>query len=372
MYHQKIIDELNRSGPVSIISLFELLVSQAGFENASDIHIDPTEHILRIRFRIDGLLYEKYEIKKILHSEILCRIKVLARLRTDLHQTPQDGRFRLELSGNVLDVRVSIIPTFYGENAVLRLLKSTLSTASLDDLGIHPPEQEKIKRALSRMSGMILATGPTGSGKTTTLYTLIKMLNVPGRSIVTIEDPIEYALPGIRQIQTNEHGLSFANGLRSILRQDPNIIMVGEIRDSETARIAVNAALTGHLILSTLHTNDATSSVLRLIDMGIDAYLVASTVKLIISQRLVRKFCPHCKKTGCPACAETGFKGRTGMYEILAVEANIRTAIQSNLSSDALQSLARSSGMRSMQEDGLMKADAGLLSKEEVIAAAYE
>ncbi len=301
MIDAKIKAELKRGSDISIITLVDCLLEKANENRASDIHIDPTSKAIRIRMRIDGVLIQTYELPKTIHPELISRVKVLAKLRTDEHQATQDGRFRhvFPKSDSFVDVRVSIAPTYHGENAVLRILSDKAEAFTLYSLGFSPSDQEKILKALKKPNGMILATGPTGSGKTTTLYTLIKLLNSSEVSIITIEDPIEYAVGEIEQIQVNPRtGLTFANGLRSILRQDPNIIMVGEIRDAETANIAVNTALTGHLLLSTLHTNDAATTLPRLLDMGIEGYLVASTVNIAIGQRLVRKICMHCKEKG--------------------------------------------------------------------------
>ena len=336
---------------VSVIKLVDLLVEFAYSARASDIHMEPTSEDFRIRFRIDGLLYDAFapaKVKTELHPEIISRIKVLTGLRTDEHLLPQDGRFRVKLPevGDV-DIRVSIIPTYYGENAILRVLAET-QNMGIEDMGFSEKDLQKLKRAIAKPYGMILANGPTGSGKTTTLYTILKKLNATDISIMTIEDPIEYSLAGTTQIQTNAAvGLTFANALRSILRQDPNIIMVGEIRDEETAAIAVNAALTGHLVLSTLHTNDSATTFPRLLDMGVPSFLVASTVNVAIGQRLVRKLCQQCKmprpvseeemrslqemipdvhpetkffmSKGCPECNGSGYQGRLAVREVLEV-----------------------------------------------------
>jgi len=289
--------ELARGAAVSIIKLVHSMIDEAQNLRASDIHIDPQNDTIRIRYRVDGVLCDAHAVSKTIHPEIISRIKILAGLRTDEHQAAQDGRFRISLEKQrPVDVRVSIVPTYYGENAVLRLLSDKAEEFSLATLGFSEANAEKVRTAIKRPYGMILATGPTGSGKTTTLYTLLKNLNTEAVSIVTIEDPIEYAIDGIEQIQVNPRtSLTFAHGLRSILRQDPNIIMVGEIRDAETAGIAVNTALTGHLVLSTVHTNDAATTLPRLLDMKIESYLIASTVNVAIGQRLVRKICEHCK-----------------------------------------------------------------------------
>src|SRR3989338_1149184 len=280
--------------PVS--KIFDLVVDYAYEDKASDIHIEPEEKDSLVRFRIDGLLHDALRLPKNLHSRIIARIKVLSKLRTDEHLSAQDGKMRLTTPYEVLDIRVSVIPVADGEKAVLRLLSSKKKQFSLTNLGVETSELKKINKALGKSYGMILSTGPTGSGKTTIIYTLLKQINVRERNITTIEDPIEYRIPGANQIQVNtKTNLTFANGLRSILRQDHNVIFVGEIRDNETAGIAVNAALTGHLVFSTLHTNDAATSIPRLIDMNVEPFLVASTVNLIIAQRLVRKICDMCR-----------------------------------------------------------------------------
>ncbi len=389
---------------ISIIGLVDAIIEQASIRSASDIHIDPNRNELRMRLRIDGVLHEAYTLPKNIHSEIISRIKVLASMRTDEHQMTQDGRFRYQFgSGETLDIRVSIAPTYHGENLVLRLLSDKAAHYTLEMLGFSNADQAKILTAIKRPHGMILSTGPTGSGKTTTLYTLIKMLNSPEISIVTIEDPIEYAVDQIEQIQVNARaGLTFANGLRSILRQDPNIIMVGEIRDAETASIAVNTALTGHLLLSTLHTNDAATTLPRLLDMGIDAYLVASTINIAIGQRLVRQICTACKKemitnkaakktlatvplsvpvktgdvfyygSGCEACGGSGYSGRLCISEVLVADQGIREAIMRKASAVDIRKLAIKNGMTTMLEDGFAKARLGNTTIEEILRVVYE
>jgi type II secretory ATPase GspE/PulE/Tfp pilus assembly ATPase PilB-like protein len=374
------------------------MIEEAYTLRASDIHINPTEENVRVRMRIDGVLQDTFICKKNIHSEIISRIKVLSGLRTDEHQAAQDGRFRLTLSKvDAIDIRVSITPTYYGENAVLRLLGDKAEDYTLTSLGFSEKDQKHILRAIKRPHGMILSTGPTGSGKTTTLYTLIKMLSTPDVSIVTIEDPIEYAMSEITQIQINPRsGLTFANGLRSILRQDPNVIMVGEIRDAETAGIAVNTALTGHLLLSTLHTNDAATTLPRLLDMGIDGYLVASTVNIAIGQRLIRRICEACKTEykpseaeeaslreslpkymqtngnffhgkGCDECSGSGYKGRIGVNEVLVVDQDIREAILSKASASVIKGIAVKNGMTTMLEEGFNKAARGETTIAEVL-----
>ncbi len=389
---------------VSVVDLVDKLIEEAHKRGASDIHIDPSRDSFRMRLRVDGVLQESWELPKRIHPEIISRVKILSGMRTDEHQATQDGRFRhIFPSGETLDMRVSIAPTYHGENVVLRLLSDTAASYTLEMLGFTPSDSEKILAAIKRPHGMILSTGPTGSGKTTTLYTLIKELNSPEVSIITIEDPIEYSVENVEQIQVNPRaGLTFANGLRSILRQDPNIIMVGEIRDAETAAIAVNTALTGHLLLSTLHTNDAATTLPRLLDMGIDAYLVASTINIAIGQRLVRKNCENCKKEirinavgaeslskiplkepikegdifyrseGCEACGDSGYCGRLCISEVLVADQAIREAIMRKASSNEIRDLAIKSGMTTMLEDGFAKARAGKTSIEEILRVVYE
>lgn len=396
--------ELATGANISIISLIDHLIKHACDVNASDIHIDPLSSSVRIRFRIDGVLEDSHSLPSNIHGEIISRIKILSQLRTDEHYSAQDGRFRSIIpDGGSVDVRVSIVPTYYGENAVLRLLSSNRENFTLETLGFGKAEHKKILQAIKKTSGMILVTGPTGSGKTTTLYTLIKMLNSNDISIVTIEDPVEYAVDGIEQIQVNHRtGLTFANGLRSILRQDPNVIMVGEIRDTETAAIAVNTALTGHLLLTTLHTNDVGSTLPRLLDMKIEPFLVSSTVSIVIGQRLVRKICERCKEEktlndeehshltenisdkvlkgnrrfffgkGCEFCTKSGFKGRIVIHEVLVADEKIRAAILRKASSGELKQIAIDGGMTTMLEDGIKKAINGLTTIEEVIRVTHE
>ncbi len=400
----KIEEELKRGLDISIINLVDYLIEFAQESRASDIHIDPGEKSLRIRLRIDGVLYDAFSFPREVKSEVVSRIKVLAGLRTDEHQMAQDGRFRsIFEDGNPIDIRVSIVPVYYGENAVLRLLSDKSEEFTLDTLGFSDLDKTKILQAIRRPYGMILSTGPTGSGKTTTLYTLIKILNTKEVSIITIEDPIEYAVEGIDQIQVNPRtGLSFANGLRSILRQDPDIIMAGEIRDPETAALATNTSLTGHLLLSTLHTNDAATTLPRLLDMKIEPYLIAATVNLAMGQRLVRKICPVCKEKktindserkslrgifsgsllesaknfyhgkGCDKCGQSGYRGRLGIYEVMVVDETIREAFLRRASASEIRQLAISKGMTPMIEDGFHKALSGLTTIEEVLRVIHE
>lgn len=402
---QRLSIEIKNGADISIINLVECLLEIAYKTRVSDIHIDPTEGNTRVRFRVDGVLQESYEFPKNIHSEIISRIKVLSKLRTDEHQATQDGRFRYEFPDNkdFVDLRVSIMPTYHGENCVLRLLSDKAEHFSLETLGFSEDDQRKIIGALKKTSGMILATGPTGSGKTTTLYTLVKILNSPEVSIVTIEDPIEYAIEDIKQVQVNtKSGLTFANGLRSILRQDPNIIMVGEIRDSETANISVNTALTGHLLLSTLHTSDSATTLPRLLDMGIEEYLVASTVSIAIGQRLVRKICLECREkidtksilkeslqntpfarlikekdqywrgVGCKKCNNSGFSGRISINEVLVANETIKEAILRKASASEIKKIAIECGMTTMFEDGYKKVISGITTIEEVLRVINE
>ncbi|MDO8537152.1 MAG: GspE/PulE family protein [bacterium] len=390
---------------ISVVELVDLLVEYAYVARASDIHIHPEEDTVRIRMRVDGLLhdlFEKINLRKEVHQEIISRIKVLSGLRTDEHLMPQDGRFKVKIKDfGAVDVRVSIMPTYAGENAILRVLAST-QNFTLDDLGFAIEDLKKVGKAVEKPYGMILANGPTGSGKTTTLYTILKRLNRPEASIITIEDPIEYSLVGTTQVQISEHtGLTFASGLRSILRQDPNIIMVGEIRDQETAGIAVNAALTGHLVLSTLHTNDAATTFPRLLDMGVPPFLVASTMNIAIGQRLVRKLCDKCtvkrvlsasevksvaeilpdikgvartfyEGKGCGACGKTGYQGRIGVREVIEVNEEIRTLVMNRANAGQIKEAAIRGGMTTMLKDGLEKAANGLTSIEEVLRIIHE
>ena len=388
---------------ISIIRLVDLFLSFGYHIRASDIHIDPQEDSVKIRMRVDGVMQMAFSAPKSIQDEIISRIKVLSDLRIDEHLAPQDGRFKFALEGKKIkfDVRVSIVPTYYGENSVMRLLVEQGKGYTLEDLNLSVNDFEKIKRAIKKTYGMILVTGPTGSGKTTSLYTLLKVLNRPEVTIITVEDPIEYSLDGVNQIQVNATtNLTFANGFRSILRQDPNIIMVGEIRDQETANIAINAALTGHLILSTLHTNDSATALPRLLDMKVEPFLIASTVNIVIAQRLVRKICPDCKMKkavtpsqiqaiknyfdseeslkhlyagkGCQTCENSGYLGRVGIYEILEVTELVRSAIASRQSAAEIKKLAIQEGMTTIFADGIRKAKEGLTTVEEVLRVMQE
>lgn len=385
---------------ISIIDLVKEIIEFAYISRASDIHLDPFDDKLIVRFRIDGVMHDMFHIPKSIHPEVISRIKVLSGLRTDEHQIPQDGRLQFLTSGKIkFDIRVSIVPTYHEENTVMRLLiQEGQAARELETMGFSPRDLAVIKNAIAKPYGMLLITGPTGSGKTTTLYTLLKRLNTPDVSIITIEDPVEFSLEGVDQIQVNSQtGLTFASGLRAILRQDPNIIMVGEIRDEETAAIAVNAALTGHLLLSTLHTNDAATTLPRMLDMGIEPFLIASTVNIAVAQRLVRKICPVCKEEkqysvsaleqlgaafpagtitsdmvfyegkGCKTCNNTGYLGRLPIYEIMDGTDAIREAIIARSSAADLKAIAMHEGMTTMLQDGIYKAAQGLTTLEEIL-----
>jgi type II secretory ATPase GspE/PulE/Tfp pilus assembly ATPase PilB-like protein len=401
---KKKIDDLLKKPPadVSIIALVDLIALHSYAARASDIHIDPADGKVMVRERIDGILHDAITAPKELQAEIVSRIKVLSGLKTDVHQVPQDGRFKVQVEGQPpVDIRVSIAPTYYGENVVMRILADSAKTVELKDLGFSPEQHEIVQAALKKPYGMILTNGPTGSGKTTSLYTMIKQLNSRDISIVTIEDPIEYSISGITQMPVNvTAGFTFASGLRSILRQDPNIVMVGEIRDSETANISVQAALTGHLVLSTLHTNDAATTFPRLIDMGAPPFLIASTLNVAIAQRLIRIVCPNCRVQrtlgigelkslsslaknllidkvyspgpGCDLCDHKSYKGRIGIYEVLEVNEDIRQLIVGHADAAQIKQQALKNGMRTMIEDGLLKAKAGVTTIEEILRIVYE
>ncbi len=384
-----------------IAKMVDLLITYAYRDRASDIHIEPEENDLLVRFRIDGILHDMIYLDKKLTERILTRIKILARLRTDEHLSAQDGKIRMVVDDDNLDLRVSIIPVSEGEKAVLRLLSSHFRQFSLLDLGMSEGDFKKVNAAINKTYGLILSTGPTGSGKTTSIYSILKILNTREKNITTIEDPIEYRIKGVNQIQVNaKTNLTFANGLRSILRQDPNVIFVGEIRDNETAEIAVNAALTGHLVVSTLHTNDAATSLPRLVDMKVEPFLVASTVNVIIAQRLVRRICEVCKQElilkredleknisgdliskyfpqgdelkvfqgkGCKICHHTGYSGRTGIFEVLEMTESIKKMIADKKDSEEIGKEAVKEGMTTMQDDGLDKVVKGITTIEEVL-----
>ena len=401
----------NKSGESDppIIRIVDTLVAYAYQNRASDIHLEPRDKDMLVRFRIDGVLHDIVKLPPLLHPQIISRIKILAKLRTDEHQTPQDGKLEMQIEGDRLDVRVSIIPTTDGEKVVMRLLSERSRQFSLSNLGLSPENLDKLKEAYQKPYGMVLVTGPTGCGKTTTLYAVLKLLNRRSVNVVTIEDPVEYDMEGANQIQVNaDANLTFATGLRSILRQDPNIILVGEIRDDETASIAINLAMTGHMVLSTLHTNNAATSIPRLIDMQIEPFLIASTVNVIVAQRLVRKIHAACRVSeetdaqeilkhvgqkafekvfgtmeegkkirlyrgkGCEACHDTGYEGRIGIFELLTLNDEIRDAIVGRKDADTIEELAIAAGMRTMLEEGLLKVQQGITTLDEILRATKE
>ncbi|HRT05108.1 MAG TPA: ATPase, T2SS/T4P/T4SS family [Kiritimatiellia bacterium] len=377
-----------------VIRMVNWILSQAVREGASDIHISPETDHVQLRFRIDGKLREMPAPSKKLHLSIVSRIKILAQLDIAVSRVPQDGRFTVHLDNREINVRVSTIPTTNGENVVLRLLDMSAFNYSLGDLGMSDRDRALLTRAIDAPYGIILSTGPTGSGKSTTLYAMLKELNTPDVNIITVEDPVEYRMPRIRQVQLNvKAGMTFASGLRSILRQDPDIIMVGEIRDAETARIAVQAALTGHLVLSTVHTNDAAGAITRLIDMGIEPFLVSSVLVVAFAQRLVRKVCPHCaervaptlesrrfwglaetdpitfmKAKGCARCQHTGYQGRIGLFEVLTMDDRIRELVDRRATALEIARAAREADLlRMLKEDALAKLRQGVTTMEEAM-----
>jgi general secretion pathway protein E len=381
-------DLLDLTDEAPVIRLLNSILFQAVKERASDIHIEPFEHDLEVRFRIDGVLYRMLTPPKIVQEALISRVKIMASLNIAEKRLPQDGRLRVIVAGRDVDIRVSIVPTFFGERVVLRLLDKQKGVLSLPDIGLAQKQVAIMERLLARSSGIILVTGPTGSGKTTTLYAALTRLNSPEKNIITIEDPIEYQLKGVGQIQVNPKiDLTFANGLRSVLRQDPDIIMVGEIRDAETAEIAMQASLTGHLVLSTLHTNDAATAVTRLVDMGVEPFMVASTLSAVIAQRLVRVICPHCREEyapdreyagivlppklfrgrGCEKCFNLGSIGRIGIYEMLMLDSEICSMIMQRKPSGLIKEYATAHGMTTLRDDGLAKVAAGITTIEELL-----
>ncbi len=386
-------DLLDETSEAPIIKLVNHIFAQAVRNQASDIHIEPYQQHLQVRFRLDGVLHNVLSPPRRLHAAIVSRIKVMARLDIAEKRLPQDGRMEVKIGDRLVDVRVSCLPTAFGERVVLRLLEKSGKLLSLEEIGLSPAALAEMKRLLQLSHGIILVTGPTGSGKTTSLYAALSFINSPDKNILTIEDPIEYQLDGIGQMQVNPKiNLTFANGLRSMVRQDPDVILVGEIRDRETAEIAIHAALTGHLVFSTLHTNDAASAVTRLTDMGIEPFLVSSAVQAIIAQRLVRVLCPHCKEAyepdeaqwaevglrqeasgpifrtnGCEKCLETGYRGRTGIYEFLRMSEEIKGLVLRTSDSNQISKAARAEGMVSLRQDGVQKVTEGKTTISEVL-----
>jgi type IV pilus assembly protein PilB len=382
-----------RNAPV--VKLLDSLTKQAVKMKASDIHIEPLENNIRIRFRVDGELQEIMAPEKISHSAIVTRIKIMGRMNIAEKRVPQDGRVEMNLDGKDVDMRISIMPTVYGEKVVIRLLDRSSVLMSKTELGFSPKNLEVFDRIIQHPHGIILVTGPTGSGKTTTLYAVLQELNKINRNIITVEDPVEYRLDGVNQSQVNvKAGLTFASGLRSILRQDPDIIMVGEIRDQETAQIAVRAAITGHLVLSTIHTNDSVSTVSRLMDMGIEPFMVSSSVVGIMAQRLVKRICTNCKESyvpaekerrllglangafiyrgvGCNACNHTGYRGRTGIHEILPMYDSIKTLVDTRQPTEVIRAAASEMGMVTLRESCKQLVLAGVTTVDELIRMTY-
>ncbi|MGE5576775.1 MAG: type II secretion system ATPase GspE [Syntrophothermus sp.] len=390
------IEDLANEAP--IVKLVNSLIIEALRRGASDIHIEPFERDIKVRYRVDGILYEAPPPPKKLYLAIVSRVKIMADLNIAEKRLPQDGRIKLKLLGKDIDIRVSTVSTVYGESVALRILDKSSILLGLADLGFLPETMNQVEALIEKKHGIILVTGPTGSGKTTTLYAALNALNTPEKKIITIEDPVEYLLYGINQMQVRPKiDFGFANGLRSILRQDPDIIMVGEIRDRETAEMAIQAALTGHLVFSTLHTNDSASAVTRLLDMGVEPFLVASTVRGMMAQRLVRVLCPHCRQeyvpsetelrkigyglpagehlyraVGCPKCSGIGYRGRTGIYELLIMSPELESMVLSRASSAQIKEAAVVSGMATLRDDGWRKVQMGITTIEEILRVTQE
>jgi general secretion pathway protein E len=370
-------DLLEARDDAPIIRMLNALLSQAVRERASDIHIEPFETSSVVRYRIDGTLRDVVRPRRALHAALVSRVKIMASLDIAEKRLPQDGRIMLRLGGRPVDVRVSTLPTGHGERAVLRLLDKERGRLEPEKLGMTPETLAVLDRMVRQPHGIVLVTGPTGSGKTTTLYAMMSRLDSSTTNIMTVEDPIEYDLEGIGQTQVNPRiEMTFARALRAILRQDPDVIMIGEIRDLETAQIAVQASLTGHLVLATLHTNDSAAAVTRLLDMGIEPFLLSSSTLGILAQRLLRRLCEECRRrdadgqwhaVGCPACSHSGYQGRTGIYELLEVDERLRTAIHEREGEQKLRELARARGFRTLNEDGARWVASGVTSPEELV-----
>lgn len=393
-------DLLDASDEAPIINFVNTVLYEAVKGRASDVHIEPFEKDLSIRYRVDGVLHSIHTLQKRFHSPIISRIKVMADLDIAEKRLSQDGRIRIKIAGKDIDIRVSVVPTSFGERGVLRLLDRSQVLLGLEEIGMASDHLEAMERLTATSHGIVLVTGPTGSGKTTTLYAALSRINSADKNIITVEDPVEYQLKGISQIQINPKiDLTFANGLRSILRQDPDVIMVGEIRDLVTAEIAMQASLTGHLVFSTLHTNDAAGAITRLVDMGIEPFLVASSVTAILAQRLIRTVCPHCRESylpqseelgeigldrenlppagifrgaGCSLCMNTGYLGRTGIYELLRVTEQIRSEILKNPDSGSIRRAALREGLVTLREDGARKVQEGKATVQEVLRVTQE
>ncbi len=398
---EKIEDLLDDTSEAPFIKLVNMILSQAVRANASDVHIEPYKDVLRVRFRLDGVLYDKHSIAKRFHAALVSRIKIMAKLDIAEKRLPQDGRIALTLGSRQVDLRVSCLPTTFGERVVMRLLEKDTRILSLSELGLNEQNLERLHRLVNVSHGIILVTGPTGSGKTTSLYAVLNHINSPDKNIMTIEDPVEYQLDGIGQIQVNaKTGLTFASGLRSILRQDPDVVLIGEIRDYETAEIAIQAALTGHLVFSTLHTNDAPSAVTRLIDMGVEPFLLSSVLRAVVAQRLVRRLCPVCREeyvpserqlamefggfgdefrngtawraAGCEACMGTGYRGRMALYEVMEPSEAVRAMMLNTADSNQIRKRVKGEGMETLVQNGCSKAKAGLTTLAEVLRVANE
>ncbi len=375
-------DLLEASGDAPIIRMLNALLTQAAKDGASDIHIEPYERSSAVRFRVDGTLREVVQPNRALHAALISRLKIMAELDIAEKRMPQDGRISLRIGGRAVDVRVSTLPSAHGERAVLRLLDKGESKFTLEALGMSGDVLTQFDKLVQQPHGIVLVTGPTGSGKTTTLYASLGRVDTSGTNVLTVEDPVEYELAGIGQTQVNAKiDLTFAKALRAILRQDPDVIMIGEIRDYETAQIAIQASLTGHLVLATVHTNDAPSTVTRMIDMGVEPFLLSSSLLGVLAQRLVRKLCPVCKKVddrgryhpvGCKECSNTGYKGRTGVYELMTVDDKVRALIHSRAAESQIFVAAEAAGLRSMREDGQRLVDEGITSLEEVMRVTRE
>ncbi|WP_375131990.1 type II secretion system ATPase GspE [Sphaerotilus natans] len=370
-------DLLEAADDAPIIRMLNALLTQAAKDGASDIHIEPYERSSAVRFRVDGTLREVVQPNKALHAALISRLKIMAELDIAEKRLPQDGRISLRIGGRAIDVRVSTLPGVHGERAVLRLLDKGEAKFSLASLGMQGDTLARFSQRIAQPHGIVLVTGPTGSGKTTTLYAALGQVDTSTTNVLTVEDPVEYELAGIGQTQVNAKiDLTFAKALRAILRQDPDVIMIGEIRDHETAQIAVQASLTGHLVLATLHTNDAPSAVTRLTDMGIEPFLLSSSLLGVLAQRLVRKLCPHCRRqgedglwhpVGCEHCGHSGYKGRTGVYELMTVDERVQALIHARAPESELIAAARAAGLRSMREDGERLVAAGITSMEELL-----
>jgi type IV pilus assembly protein PilB len=393
---EEVVDLRESAADAPVIKLVNSLIGQGVEQGASDIHFEPVDGDLVVRYRIDGVLSEATRVPRRLVAGVISRVKIMSELDIAERRVPQDGRVTLNIDGRSVDVRVATLPLVGGESAVMRVLDKDGANIDLDKLGMVPPERDRFVKAFTRPHGAVLVTGPTGSGKTTTLYGALQMLHTPEKNIITIEDPVEYELSGVKQMQVNSKaGLTFANGLRSMMRADPDIIMVGEIRDRETAQIAVEAALTGHLVLSTLHTNDAPGAIARLIEMGVEPFLVASAVDCVVAQRLARRLCEHCKKAvvldgrivrengfavedaevhafepgGCSRCGNSGYKGRIGLYEVMAIDDDIRSLAVGRASAEKIAEVATAAGMRRLRDEGVEKVRAGLTSFAELARA---